>query len=358
MRIDDSSIRVNRNTCIACGICVDRCIMDNLRLSVAPCRQVCPIGMNCQGYIRLIAMGKEEQALAQLQPLGPFVPLIAATCTAPCEKACARRKIDGSVHILELECYMAKKYSMELYNIQRPDIQSKKSVAVVGTGVSGLASGFKAILCGHSVTVYARPSDKNDIDDSLKKIVTSLEAANVVFCYDATLGKSIRDLHLFDAIILSRPEDQLLVKADLLIEKVDFEIDSSTHLVTGNIFSCNIDSSEKREPVFEIASAFETAESVNRYLNEEPLDWGRGFYTQDGAVKTYKIDRRVGNDEKRALQEDLVDGFDGEAAKVQASRCFGCGRAFEKNQTCWYCLPCELECPQGALEVKIPYLVR
>ena len=358
MRIDDSSIRVNRNTCIACGICVDRCIMDNLRLSVAPCRQVCPIGMNCQGYIRLIAMDKEEQALSQLIPFGPFVPLISATCTAPCETACARRKEDGAVHILELKRYMAKKYSKELYNIQRSVVRSKKSVAVVGAGVSGLASGFKAILCGHSVTIYAKPSDKNDLGDFINKIVTSLEAADVVFRYDSASEKNIPDLHLFDAIILSRPEDQSLVNADLLIKKGDYEIDTSTHLLTGNIFSCNTGSSEKKDPVFEIASAFETVESVNRYLNEEPLDWGRGLYTQDGAVKAYKIDRRVGNDQPRALQEALVDGLDGETAKVQASRCFGCGRAFEKNQTCWYCLPCELECPQGALEVRIPYLVR
>jgi NAD-dependent dihydropyrimidine dehydrogenase PreA subunit len=358
MRIDDSSIYVDRHKCIACGICVDRCIMDNLRLSVAPCRQACPVGMNCQGYVRLIAMGKEELAIDQLQTFGPFVPLIAATCTAPCERACARRKKDGAVHILELKRYLSKKHSKELYNIQVVAVRSKKSVAVIGADVAGLASGFKAIKRGYSVTIYAKSSDKKNMDEVLKNIVTSLEAAGAVFRYDVALEEPIRDLHLFDAIILSRLEDHSFVNTDLLLKNADFEIDSSTHLVKGNIFCCNTDSSKKKEPVFEIAIAFETIESVSRYLNGEPLDWGRGFYTQGGAVKAYKIDQRVGSEEQRALQEDLADGFDSETAKKQALRCFGCGRAFEKNQTCWYCLPCELECPHGALEVKIPYLVR
>ena len=52
--ISDINIRVNRDLCYACGTCVERCILDNLRLSVAPCRQACPLYMNAQGYIRLL----------------------------------------------------------------------------------------------------------------------------------------------------------------------------------------------------------------------------------------------------------------------------------------------------------------
>ncbi|MBP1714423.1 MAG: hypothetical protein H6Q42_2626, partial [Deltaproteobacteria bacterium] len=44
--------------------------------------------------------------------------------------------------------------------------------------------------------------------------------------------------------------------------------------------------------------------------------------------------------------------------KPEAERCLNCGRPGEFNQTCWYCLPCEIECPVEALEVRIPYLVR
>ncbi len=59
--IRDTNIKIDRDICIACGICVDRCVMDNLRLSVAPCRQGCPLHINCQGVMKLIAQGKEQR---------------------------------------------------------------------------------------------------------------------------------------------------------------------------------------------------------------------------------------------------------------------------------------------------------
>jgi NAD-dependent dihydropyrimidine dehydrogenase PreA subunit len=50
--------------------------------------------------------------------------------------------------------------------------------------------------------------------------------------------------------------------------------------------------------------------------------------------------------------------FDKKTAREEAERCLGCGLPAEVNQTCWYCLPCEIECLVDALEVRMPYLVR
>jgi NAD-dependent dihydropyrimidine dehydrogenase PreA subunit len=33
-------------------------------------------------------------------------------------------------------------------------------------------------------------------------------------------------------------------------------------------------------------------------------------------------------------------------------------KAFMKFDECWYCLPCETDCPTGAVDVRIPYLLR
>ena len=33
-------------------------------------------------------------------------------------------------------------------------------------------------------------------------------------------------------------------------------------------------------------------------------------------------------------------------------------KAFMKFDECWYCLPCETDCPTGAVNVSIPYLLR
>ena len=34
------------------------------------------------------------------------------------------------------------------------------------------------------------------------------------------------------------------------------------------------------------------------------------------------------------------------------------GTAYMKYDECWYCMPCEADCPTGAVTVNIPYLLR
>ena len=34
------------------------------------------------------------------------------------------------------------------------------------------------------------------------------------------------------------------------------------------------------------------------------------------------------------------------------------GKAFMAYDECWYCMPCEADCPTGAVTVNIPYLLR
>ena len=341
MRIDNSSIRVNPNTCIACGICVDRCIMDNLRLSVAPCRQACPLDMNCQGYVRLIAMGKESEAIRQLMVYGPFLKIIADTCDAPCEKACVRKKDNGAVAILELKRYLAKKYADQINTIIPPEKDSGKSVAIVGADSAGLACAMRARQAGHAVIVFTMPGDTK-----LPAIIDSLQAVGVTFKEAESINPND-----FDAAIICRTE--FAHKLGLTVSSVK----APSHFTGESVFC--VDSGKMgKGTVHALAEAFETMASVERFFANEPLDWGRGLYSQGGAVKQFKTDTRVGSSAPRVVPDDTKYIYDEQTAREQAARCHSCGRAFEKNQTCWYCLPCELECPQQALEVRIPYLVR
>jgi NAD-dependent dihydropyrimidine dehydrogenase PreA subunit len=34
------------------------------------------------------------------------------------------------------------------------------------------------------------------------------------------------------------------------------------------------------------------------------------------------------------------------------------GKAYMQFDECWYCLPCQHDCPTGAVKVDIPYLLR
>jgi NADPH-dependent glutamate synthase beta subunit-like oxidoreductase len=54
---------------------------------------------------------------------------------------------------------------------------------------------------------------------------------------------------------------------------------------------------------------------------------------------------------------EVAKGYSKEEAMAEAERCLDCGVPFG-IRTCWFCLPCEIECPEEALYVEIPYLLR
>jgi NAD-dependent dihydropyrimidine dehydrogenase PreA subunit len=117
-----------------------------------------------------------------------------------------------------------------------------------------------------------------------------------------------------------------------------------------------------------MAQGREAAVSIDRFLSGETLRWGRAYW--DGtSITEFPIDRSGAVARPRAVLPRLPMGrrdlrmevekpLDSKAAREEAERCLNCGRPGEFNQTCWYCLPCEIECPVEALEVRIPYLVR
>ena len=93
--------------------------------------------------------------------------------------------------------------------------------------------------------------------------------------------------------------------------------------------------------------------------------WERGFWETKGNVKSYapvyELAKHVQQEEKESKEgeDNTILKIDTkEAAIFEAERCLSCGRPFDANQTCWYCLPCEIECPTNAIEVQIPYLLR
>ena len=95
LRSLSDNIVVDADKCTFCGICVETCILDNLRLQLAPCRQACPLGLNCHGYVQLIARGKFDQALEVVRETLPFPGTIGRVCTHPCEDQCKRQEVDG-----------------------------------------------------------------------------------------------------------------------------------------------------------------------------------------------------------------------------------------------------------------------
>ncbi len=146
--------------CIGCGVCVNSCAMDVLRLNqflienreITPCRSACPAGVNMRGYIYLLTEGKLEEAMKLIREALPLPAITGHVCFHPCEKECARKEVDEAVNISALERYVAD-YWLQEKAIPALRIYLKK-VAIIGSGPAGLAAAYDLVKMGYPVTVF------------------------------------------------------------------------------------------------------------------------------------------------------------------------------------------------------------
>ncbi|HVP76845.1 MAG TPA: FAD-dependent oxidoreductase [Thermodesulfobacteriota bacterium] len=152
-QIDDSK-------CVGCGVCVNSCSMDVLRLNqfviekeeITPCRSACPAGVNMRGYIYLLTEGKLEEAMNLIREALPLPAITGHVCFHPCEKECARKEVDEAVNINALERYVADYWLQEKAKPAR-QIYSRKA-AIIGSGPAGLAAAYDLVKMGYPVTVF------------------------------------------------------------------------------------------------------------------------------------------------------------------------------------------------------------
>jgi NADPH-dependent glutamate synthase beta subunit-like oxidoreductase len=118
-----------------------------------PCRASCPIHVNAQGYIALVAAGKFEEALALVREKNPFPGITGRICTHPCEEACRRKEVERAVAIDGLKRFVSDIEKEDKTDLSAPELNGKK-VAIVGSGPAGLLAAFDLRKMGYGVTIF------------------------------------------------------------------------------------------------------------------------------------------------------------------------------------------------------------
>jgi len=119
----------------------------------APCKTACPVGIDVPRYVRLIAEGKFDDALAVVREKLPFPSVCGRVCFHPCEDKCHGNYLDGPIAICGLKRFIAERPEAV---VKEPSSAKStgKSVAVVGSGPAGLTAAYYLTKLGHAVTVF------------------------------------------------------------------------------------------------------------------------------------------------------------------------------------------------------------
>ena len=115
----------------------------------------CPLHNLIPEWNDLLWQGQEREALNRLLQTAPFPEFTGRVCPALCEKAC--NLADDGVTNRDNELYLIEKgYEKGWIQPRIPAVRTGKTVAVVGSGPSGLAAADLLNQMGHTVTVIER----------------------------------------------------------------------------------------------------------------------------------------------------------------------------------------------------------
>ncbi|HSK33858.1 MAG TPA: NAD(P)-binding protein [Propionicimonas sp.] len=118
-----------------------------------PCNSGCPAGENIQEWLRLVKAGQEEAAWRELVKNNPFPAIHGRVCYHPCEAACNRVELDGSVSIHSVERYLGDLAIEKGWTFEKPRFSTGRRILVIGAGPSGLSAAYQLARMGHEVEI-------------------------------------------------------------------------------------------------------------------------------------------------------------------------------------------------------------
>lgn len=159
------NVRLEDSGCRFCCTCVEVCpsgaLLDKVSFDgkpreqvLVPCKYACPAGIDVPRYVRLIAEGKFEDALAVNREKVPFPRVLGRVCMHPCEDACRRQELNEPVSIRLLKRFVADhaKPKWKERSVFKPP--KGKRIAIIGAGPAGLTAAYYLRKLGYGVTIF------------------------------------------------------------------------------------------------------------------------------------------------------------------------------------------------------------
>jgi len=141
--LSDADVSIQGARCMDCGI--------------PYCHEGCPVDNLIPDWNDLVYRNDWQAAIEVLHSTNNFPEFTGRICPAPCEAACTLNLHDAPVTIKTIECAIIDKaWEQGWIQPQIPKKKTRKRVAIVGSGPTGLAAAQQLARAGHSVKLFER----------------------------------------------------------------------------------------------------------------------------------------------------------------------------------------------------------
>ena len=224
----DKEITKQGSRCMDCGIPF--------------CHSGCPLGNLIPDFNHMVHQGEWQKASWILHSTNNFPEFTGRLCPAPCEQACVLGIIEDPVSIENIEKNIVERAFKEGWiKPQPPKNRTNKTIAVIGSGPTGLAAAQQLNRAGHTVTVFERDDEIGGLlrygipnfkmeKGIIDRRIEILKAEGIIFKVNVNVGVNydVKDLKSFDSLVLcggstkTRSLPTPGIDADGVVQAMDF----------------------------------------------------------------------------------------------------------------------------------------